>query len=220
MNKQKKQFFILVIILVVLGLVYAGIRFYNTKQEKKKSAQEDAETYHVTQLKSSDITQFSYILNGTTLSFTQKGDDWNFDGDATVDIDESAVATMLDAAASITAKEEIANCTDLSQYGLKEPSNVITLQTESGITTLYVGDKNAITSQYYVKTGDSDTVYLMDSSVVTDFTKTVDELTAKKADDTETVQSTEAVQTTETIQSTEAVQEPQTVDSTESSIKK
>ena len=49
----------------------------------------------MTDLEVSDITQFSYVLDGTTLSFTKNGTEWTYDGDQSVDIDESALETLL-----------------------------------------------------------------------------------------------------------------------------
>lgn len=59
--------------------------------------------------------------------------------------------------------------------------------------------RNAITNEYYLKTGDSDTIYVVDSAPATGFDKSVEDLTAK-ADDTETEaeEPSEAVDETET----------------------
>lgn len=69
MQKQKKQMIVLVILLILLILAYIGVHFYSKKQEEKENAKEEAEKIQVTDLEVSDITQFSYVLDGTTLSF-------------------------------------------------------------------------------------------------------------------------------------------------------
>lgn len=179
MQKQKKQLLGLLILLVVLILAYAGIRFYNQRQEEKKTEQQEAETIRVTELETGDITSFSYQLDGMTLSFTKNDTEWNYDGDSTVDIEEDQIETMLGKAADITAAEEISEYDNLAEYGLKEPSNVITLHTQAGITTIYVGNQNEMTSQYYVRTGDRDTVYVVDALKISGFNKSVEELTVE-----------------------------------------
>ena len=95
MQKQKKQMIVLVILLILLILAYIGVHFYSKKQEEKENAKEEAEKIQVTDLEVSDITQFSYVLDGTTLSFTKNGTEWTYDGDQSVDIDESALETLL-----------------------------------------------------------------------------------------------------------------------------
>lgn len=185
MQKQKKQLLILLILLVVLALAYAGIRFYNQRQEEKQTEEQEAETIHVTELETGDITGFSYQLDGVTLSFTKNGTDWNYDDDLTVDIEEDQIETMLEKAADITAAEEIVAYDSLAEYGLDEPGNVITLHTEAGITTIYVGNRNEMTGQYYVKTGDSDTVYVVNALNISGINKSVEELTAEQ-EETET----------------------------------
>ena len=199
MQKQKKQMIVLVILLILLILAYIGVHFYSKKQEEKENAKEEAEKIQVTDLEVSDITQFSYVLDGTTLSFTKNGTEWTYDGDQSVDIDESALETLLNKASAITASDEVTEYDDLADFGLDDPANTVTLKTDSGLTTIYIGSQNEITNEYYLKTGDSDTIYVVDSAPATGFDKRVEDLTAK-ADDTETEaeEPSEAVDETET----------------------
>ena len=207
MQKQKKQMIVLVILLILLILAYIGVHFYSKKQEEKENAKEEAEKIQVTDLEVSDITQFSYVLDGTTLSFTKNGTEWTYDGDQSVDIDESALETLLNKASAITASDEVTEYDDLADFGLDDPANTVTLKTDSGLTTIYIGSQNEITNEYYLKTGDS--------APATGFDKSIEDLTAK-ADDTETEaeEPSEAVDETETAtvvpNETEAVETEET----------
>ena len=131
MQKQKKQMIVLVILLILLILAYIGVHFYSKKQEEKENAKEEAEKIQVTDLEVSDITQFSYVLDGTTLSFTKNGTEWTYDGDQSVDIDESALETLLNKASAITASDEVTEYDDLADFGLDDPANTVTLKTDS-----------------------------------------------------------------------------------------
>ena len=71
----------------------------------------------MTDLEVSDITQFSYVLDGTTLSFTKNGTEWTYDGDQSVDIDESALETLLNKASAITASDEVTEYDDWRTLG-------------------------------------------------------------------------------------------------------
>ena len=176
MQKQKKQMIVLVILLILLILAYIGVHFYSKKQEEKENAKEEAEKIQVTD-----------------------GTEWTYDGDQSVDIDESALETLLNKASAITASDEVTEYDDLADFGLDDPANTVTLKTDSGLTTIYIGSQNEITNEYYLKTGDSDTIYVVDSAPATGFDKSVEDLTAK-ADDTETEaeEPSEAVDETET----------------------
>ena len=91
---------------------------------------------------------------------------------------------MDSAASSVTSVESdrvLEDVDDLAEYGLDSPANTIKIVTKSEdedgddtTTTLYVGDENSSTSQYYVRKDDDEkTVYLVDSSCVEPFTKTL-----------------------------------------------
>lgn len=218
MQKQKKQMIVLVILLILLILAYAGVHFYSKKQEEKENAEAEAEKIKVTDMEVSDITQFSYVLDGTTLSFTKNGTEWTYDGDQSVDIDESALETLLKKAAAITATDEVTEYDDLADFGLDNPTNTVTVKTDAGLTTIYIGSQNEITSEYYLKTGDSDTIYVVDSATATGFDKSIEDLTTKTDDtETETAEPSEAVEETET--ATVVPNETETVETEETETK-
>ncbi len=195
MEKQKKQLLVLLVLLILLILAYIGISFYNTSKEEEEAEQAEAETIHVTSLSVSDITEFSYVLDGETLSFTKNGSDWSYDADQSIDIDEDVLETLLEKAADITSTEEVTEYDNLADFGLEEPANVISLTTEEATTTIYVGSENEVTGDYYLMLADGDTIYVVDSTVATGFNKTIEDLTAEPEDtETETPEETETTE--------------------------
>lgn len=203
MQKQRKQFIITIVILLVLLLAYIGIHVYNQKQEEKKEKEEKENEITVTELDTDDVTAFSYQVSGETLSFTKDGDEWVYDQDTSLDLDEDVVNGMIEKAASLTADDSYDDYDSLADYGLDQPSNTITLTTKESTTTLYLGNQNAMTSQYYLMTGDGETVYAVDNTLSTTFSKTVDSLV--KEEDTQTEEPEEAVtEETESVSDTEA----------------
>lgn len=195
MEKQKKQLLVLLVLLILLILAYIGISFYNTSKEEEEAEQAEAETIHVTSLSVSDITEFSYVLDGETLSFTKNGSDWSYDADQSIDIDEDVLETLLEKAADITSTEEVTEYDNLADFGLEEPANVISLTTEEATTTIYVGSENEVTGDYYLMLADGDTIYVVDSTVATGFNKTIEDLTAEPEDtETETPEETESTE--------------------------
>ncbi len=202
MKKQKIQIITLLAAVVLLCAAYAGIRYYNNRQEEK----EKAETITVTDFEVSDITKFSYQLEGQTLSFTKEGENWHYDGDSSVDIDEDAVGTLLSKTVNVTAEETVTEYDTLADFGLEIPSNTITITTEEGDTTLLIGNQNEITNQYYLKKADSDVICLVGSAVATGFNKTVEDLTAEE-EETETEENTEEIPQEESSETEETTEE-------------
>lgn len=190
MEKQKKQMLFMLILVVLMLAAYLEIRFLNQKQGEKEAAKEAAETIRVTENKATAITEFSYLIDGERLSFTKQGNEWTYDGDAAIDIDENKFETLLEKAVDITAEEEITEYENLSEYGLEEPANVIVFATKDEETIICVGNKNEITGQYYLKTDKCDTVYVVESSMANGFDMTIEQLRAE-AEETEDIETTE-----------------------------
>lgn len=202
MKRQKKQFLLLVIVLLLLLLAYIGIRFYNQKQEENDAKEKETETIQVTEIDASEITRFSYQRDGNTLTFTKEGEDWIFDADSSVSLDVSAIESMLSVAVSLNATEEIKEYEDEASYGLDAPANTITLTDEKGTITLYLGNENAISGGYYLKTSNSGAIYLVGDEIVSAFSKSVGELTAE-ADEAEETEETVETDEPEAVKNTE-----------------
>ena len=199
MKKQKKQFLGMLLILAVLAAAYGGIHVYNQKQEKKEAG-EEAEKLTVADFKTDDVTAFSYVLGGQVYAYTKTDGEWTWDGDISLTLDTSQIDAMLDAVTGLTAESEITDGEDLAQYGLENPSGIITLNTADGTTTLQLGDKNAVTGQYYLKVAESDKIYLVSRDLSGTFSKTPQELLKEKeTEETESVDATEGVDATEDV---------------------
>ena len=209
MEKQKKQFIVVLILLVVAVAAYLLLHVYNDKKEAKEEAEEDADTITITDFDADDVTAFSYQLNGETLSFTKDGDNWLYDGDASLDLDEDSITSMLSAISNLTTEEALEEYDSLSDYGLDTPSNTITVTTADGTITLLAGNQNEITNSYYMMTGDSDMVYLISTDLNSIFSSAVDDLIAEE-EETETEEPEEATETVSEDTTEEAVLEETT----------
>ena len=195
MEKQKKQFLGMLLVLAVLAAAYGGIHVYNQKQEEKEASEEEAEKLTVVDFKTDDVTAFSYVLGGQVYAYTKTDGEWTWDGDISLTLDTSQIDAMLDAVTGLTAESEITDGEDLAQYGLENPSGIITLTTADGTTTLQLGDKNAVTGQYYLKVAESDKIYLVSRDLSDTFSKTPQELLKEEeTDEPESVDVTEGVE--------------------------
>ncbi len=209
MEKQKKQFIVVLILLIVAVAAYLLLHVYNDKKEAKEEAEEDADTITITDFDTDDVTAFSYQLNGETLSFAKDGDNWLYDGDTSLDLDEDSITSMLLAVSNLTTEEALEEYDSLSDYGLDTPSNTITVTTADGTITLLAGNQNEITNSYYMMTGDSDTVYLISTDLNSTFGSAVDDLIAEE-EETETEEPEEATETVSEDTTEEAVLEETT----------
>ncbi|MGN0382745.1 MAG: DUF4340 domain-containing protein [Eubacterium sp.] len=186
MKKQQKQFFILLFIAVIVVVAYICVRISTDKAEEKEiaSKEEAAQESLLLSVDSDVLESFSYMVDGTELSFTQKDGIWTYDGDESIDIDEDALNKMLLNVESISKENEIDNPEDLSQYGLDEPSNTIKFVVDKETYTLYTGNENSMTEEYYIMLDGSTKVYTIATDLNQAFSKTVEELTAEEETET------------------------------------
>lgn len=204
MNKQKKQLVILIGVLAVCLLSYFGISYYNDLQEQKEAEEDRKNTIYVTDFSYDEVTAFSYVYEDATYSYTKDGDNWLYDGDTTLDMEESLFTTMLYYAGCVTAEEKLTEYEELSAYGFDEPENVITLNVNGEELVLKIGAHNEMLDLYYMIVEGDNSLYLVDDAWLTYFEKTYEDLECVPEEtETETETLTESESETETESSTE-----------------
>ena len=183
---RKKQWIILVIALAAIVAVSAGLNGYQKKQDQKAAQQEEDEKVYALQFTSDDVTGISYEYSGETLEFTKTDDTWSCNADPTVQIDADKMKTMLSSLGSMTADSTVENPEDVSEYGIDQPTQQVTLNFSDGSEkTLTFGTENEIVGGTYVQVSGDDNVYLVGSSYVnTTLNKGVDDLKVDDTDDT------------------------------------
>ena len=186
MQNQKKQFIILVILLVVCVGAWLGIRAYNDRAQEKET---EAKKITVAEINADDITAFSYESDGAELSFTNTDGTWTYDGDPSIPLDQDAVASLLSNVEKVTAEDKIEDYDDISDYGFDAPTQTIHVTTNEKEYVFTFGMNNSLLGQDYLMSEGDDTVYLVSTTMKNTFSKTVSDLT--KEEDTET--ETEAV---------------------------
>lgn len=181
---RKKQWTILVIALVAIVAASAGLKGYQKKQDQKAAQQEEDEKVYALQFASDDVTGISYEYSGETLEFTKTDDTWSCSTDPTAQIDADKMKTMISSLGSMTADSTVESPEDVSEYGIDQPTQQVTLNFSDGSEkTLTFGMENEIVGGIYVQVSGDDNVYLVGSSYVnTTLNKGVDDL---KVDDTD-----------------------------------
>ena len=180
MKKQQRQIFILVGVLVVLLCAFLGLKQYNKVQADKPAAEE--EKILVIDAAAEDVTQLAYDYEGEDCAFEKEDDTWYAAGDHSLNIKQTRIASMVNGIAPLEASQAIENVTDLAQYGLTEPQKTITVETAAKSYILYVGDKNDLTSSYYVCLPSTSTVYVVSATDINRFNYGLDELVGEETE--------------------------------------
>lgn len=79
-------------------------------------------------------------------------------------VNQDTVSAYLDDICAFTAKQEITNVTDYSDYGISDESDTVTLQLANDLYVFRIGDYNSLAGGYYLTANDGSSVYLIDSS--------------------------------------------------------
>ena len=179
-NKTVKMILAVAVLAVCCG-GYAGVKTYVSHQEQKESEEESEESTSVFTASADDIKSLDFMVDDTETTFEKKDDSWVKKDDTDFPVNQSTLDSAASSVTSVESDRVLEDVDDLAEYGLDSPANTIKIVTKSEdedgddtTTTLYVGDENSSTSQYYVRKDDDEkTVYLVDSSCVEPFTKTL-----------------------------------------------
>ena len=181
-NKTVKMVLAVVVLGVCCG-AYAGVKTYVAHQEQKESEEDSEESTTVFTASTDNIKSLDFMVDDTETTFEKDDDSWVKKDETDFPVNQTTLDSAASAIASVDSDRVLEDVDDLSEYGLDSPSNTIKIVTKSDeedgddiTTTLYVGDENSSTSQYYVRKDDDEkTVYLIDSSCVEPFTKSLNE---------------------------------------------
>lgn len=177
MAKKKKKNLtlpILLAVLVALGGSYAAIRAYNraaeAKEDEKKEQESGEEIAIFGELAEDEITALSYDYQGETLSFVKDGDTWYLKEDREIPLSQTKFSAMTGVLSGLRANRVVEESLEnLSSYGLDVPAKTISFETANGSHTIYVGDQNPITNDYYFYLEGENKVYTTKASISSSF---------------------------------------------------
>ena len=206
MNKQKRTFVILAIVLVACLAGYLGLLNYN-KYKSDDDSKSESDSVEALSLDSSDVKSLSFLIDGQEYTFSRiKSEDtsdeteatesektdtesetnsdenstddeqWVCDNDTSLKINTSKVTSLLGNATSITASKKFDSDADTSDFGLDEPQNVVKLSTADETYTITIGEKNAMLGEYYIKVNDD--VYLSSNTILGTIPDSIDDMVA------------------------------------------
>ena len=182
MNKRKKKqlIFIFVCFTVILA-AYLGSKYY----QNHLPVDDEEDEISVLDIDTSLVNEIGITNGEETINLQKDNDTWKCVDDKDFTIDSTKLQVFLDAAGSITSELKIENVTDMSQYGLEHPSLSISLQWDSNLYTIYIGDRNTVAGGvYYLKINDEDTVYTIENYKYNMLNKTKEDFAAEEETET------------------------------------
>lgn len=166
MKKQRIQLIALVLVLAALAGAFFGIRKYKETQEMKP-AEEDGTI--ILDVSSDDVVNIIYDYDGETYQYEKVEGTWYLAEDHSQSVKQHYINAMALGASKLKATQILENVKDLSQYGLEAPRTVI-FDTAIQRFRIYVGDRNVMTSSYYIQLPDKpDTVYIIPETFINRF---------------------------------------------------
>lgn len=197
MKKQNAQ---LIVLVTVLILCICG--YFVVKGMPEEETEVTSQSYTVSNVDQNDVIEMSYFYEGEIINLIKTNDEWKLKDDASVNLEQSVIETMLGYVCSITTDTVIESPESLAEYGLTNPSNTICLTlSDESVVQLLIGDYMDITGEYYALLAGDSKVYTISSYIASSFQKSTLDLIAEEEEET-----TEAVEETteETVEETTA----------------
>lgn len=159
--KRGKRMLILAAVLAVACLATFLLSRYEQKQEQIKNS--DA---IILELPAQSVTAISWRYSeGDGLGFHRAGEQWKYDEDDAFPVNADKIEAILKNYEQYGVRFVIESVEDYGQYGLDEPECTLTIETESQVYTLKMGDYSKLDDQRYIDIGDGN-VYLVEDDPI------------------------------------------------------
>ncbi len=171
-----KKIITLIVFAVVLAILVGVYAIVSSTQKTEESGEE--ETLIAASLEKEKIAAISYSYAGKDVSLKKSGDAWVWEKNASLPLKQDVVEKMTGALSSVVSTRLVAPVSGgLDEFGFDEPSISVDATLDDGsVYTYKIGDLNPVTMEYYFLRSDGESVWLVDSSALTPFTKTMDDL--------------------------------------------
>ena len=160
--------------LTVLLVLYGGLKAWNSHSDRQKKAKEDKEKVSLVDVKS--LKSFAYESGGSKMSFTKENGEWVYDEDDGVRLNQSTIKSTAKEITGLKAVRKLSDPDEKSDYGLDSPDYTVTYTAKDGTKgTIQIG--NAAGDNYYAMIEDSDAVYTISGTLVSDLVFDLSSLT-------------------------------------------
>ena len=166
MSKKVKQMLVLLALLAAAIIALLVVKLVNYISEKNEAAETEAATTYVDL--PTDPDTISWQTSDGSLTLTKDSDgNWGWSEDSDFPLSTSLVESLTSALSDLSTQTAFSPEDSLSAYGLDEPTYTVTVSNGSDSKTLLFGSSfnDNGESDYYAKLSDSDTIYVLDSTV-------------------------------------------------------
>ena len=173
--KRMKKMLLLVAALVIL----LGCYMLANRKTETATVDEESGTFDLTAQTAQDLTAISWTKDETEFSFTRTDDTWYVTDNDAYPVAQDEVESLGEELIALKGSRKLENVTDLSIYGLSEPTFSVTATFSDGTTTVYnMGDATPFADGYYLSLdSDAATVYTVSDSLSDLFGQTMDDFT-------------------------------------------
>ena len=163
-RKSKRNLIVLLGLIVVLLVVFLFLKKNEDADFMQEEVSTEEESVPVVSINKDEVTDIEFIRSDGSYTLHKDGDTWSYLEDIDRKVDQDTVSTYLNNICALTAKQEITDVTDFSDYGISEESDSVTLQLANDLYVFRIGDYNSLVTGYYLTVNDGSSVYLIDSS--------------------------------------------------------
>lgn len=190
-SKRIKLISLIALLVAVIAIFFVVDKINKEKEQKEAAKSEETTNITIGSTQAEKVVSFSYIYEGTEYVFNKENEVWYCVNDTGIELDQDTINNMVENFSNVTANRIVEEeASDLTQYGLDNPTNKITVTDSEAVTIIYeIGNENGTVNGYYIKKDNENTVYLTDT-FPTLFAKTLDDL-KKVEDDSSTTDTTE-----------------------------
>lgn len=176
--KRGKTLIIGLVVLCVLGGLYAGITYTKQQADKQAEAAKEAAKTYLTDMDA--INYLSYNNNGTALEFEKEDDVWYYVPDHSISLKQDELEKLASDMQKIEILRTLEGGDGLDQYGLSDPSQSVTARDVDGnVQTVLLG--NAVGDDIYACLKDKNQAYVISAGLKTDSSKGLKDLTQEAA---------------------------------------
>lgn len=169
MKKKKKIIHLAVSFVVLLALIGGYVAMTVMAPKEEEDTEQEEEKFTIVTMHDSDFRKLSYTQDGQTIELVYDVDTekWNTTNDTDCPVDNYKVKNMIEVLCDLNSTREIkGDDIDEESFGLTKPSKKIDVALEDGTERSFViGGYNDVVDKYYFTKDDSDSVYLIDTTL-------------------------------------------------------
>lgn len=161
------------LLVILSALLVSYVFVLNLSGDEEAVNGDDGQSIDISRFTAEDVKAIEYNTEEGNLSLILEGGQWLLSDDREFPVNQSTVTSMINGLVSLESDRSI-DSSDLSAFGLDEPSLTVKVTLASGEITYNVGAKNSVTSKTYIMTDEG--VYTFKDSLSTLFDHSRDDL--------------------------------------------